>query len=236
YLQKHCADRLMVFLSHHRSQIPQAPILEIGCGTGYVTLPLLPLTIPRPARITDISALMVAYCRRKCITNDLLPSGIDFQVLDGEMVSEKNHYAAIVSGLTFQWFLNFRASFRRLIDALAPQGFLFFSIFSDQSFPEWKAMCRKLGFPFNGNRLPSIEWIEEAASEKGATLQLTREKKTISFPSSMDFFKSLKSIGASTLVHKNHLSSHQLKALVRHWDSESYPDVKSTYEIVYGVL
>ena len=61
----------------------EGPVLEIGCGTGFLSASLAELFPGRRLELTDLAPAMVAHCRQKMAAEAVHPD-IRFRVLDGE--------------------------------------------------------------------------------------------------------------------------------------------------------
>ncbi|NJL22731.1 MAG: methyltransferase domain-containing protein [Leptolyngbyaceae cyanobacterium SM1_3_5] len=224
-LQKLYADRLFSLLDDQ--SIPAGKILEIGCGTGFLTQKLVDRFGDRSLLITDLSSKMLTFCQQN-LDRTQLKVPIEFQQLDGEFLDSQERYALIMAGFVVQWFQSI-ASIQRLIDRLKLGGLLLISYPSYESFPEWRAICQELNLPFTVNLLPDADLLKQF----GAVYQT--ETIATSFPSAADFFRSMKAIGAGFNTTGKQLTRSQMKRLIQVWDARS-SDVTVSHQIVYGVI
>jgi malonyl-CoA O-methyltransferase len=98
-LQRLVAGRLAARIA--ALPLPPAPrILEIGCGTGFLSRHLLAGRPGARGLITDLSEAMVRRCR------DTLAGASDFLVMDGERpcLTPPGGFDLICSSLALQWF------------------------------------------------------------------------------------------------------------------------------------
>jgi len=125
-------------------KIETAPkkILEIGCGTGFLTNQLIDKYPKSKIIATDISPNMIAKCQQKFKESDVLK----FQVMDGENIKLDGKFDLIVSSMTFQWFENLPKATRDLKKILNPNGMLYFDLPSRESFPEWRDILERNNF------------------------------------------------------------------------------------------
>lgn len=233
--QKISSKQLRNHLLKLKKELPDGPVLEIGCGTGFISKEIVEIFNGRPIQITDISSGMLDYCKTKIKKTGLDCSNVSWEIQDGEAIS-RNGYALIVSGFTFQWFENLKKSMAKFREAICPGGKIGCSFVGEASFPEWKAMCKKLNIKYTGNPLPSPEYIEKSLCHDSVDVNLFQEDIVLTYTSAMDFFRSIKKIGAGTNIDENALSAKELKFLARSWN-EACPDgVKITYKIHYALV
>ena len=76
-------------------------ILEIGCGTGYVTTALFELFKDSNITAVDIAPGMINHVKSK-----LLDKRVEFICADAEEMDFDKKYDLIISNATFQWFNN----------------------------------------------------------------------------------------------------------------------------------
>lgn len=229
-LQRQIADRLIASLEPWKAIIPEGPIIELGCGTGFVSGGLVTLYPDRPIEVTDLSPDMVEYCSQKFSDSPQLT----FSQLDAEHPPHKEpHYALTVSGFTAQWFDDPALTLGRWLQATKAGGLLLISFPGNESFPRWKKYCRDLGLPYTGNELPDVEEMVIKMSVDSSQVDYYEDTVTETFDSALDFFKSLKNIGASTQKKGRALSASEMSLLIDHWDSQSDGPVKVDYHIVF---
>lgn len=229
-LQKNTANRLIASLRPWRDILPPGPIVELGCGTGFVTKKLAELYPARKIIAIDLSQEMIEASRRKLGHHDNLA----FKQLDAETAThEKPEYAMTISGFTAQWFKDPALTLGRWLEATKPGGLLLASFPGSESFPEWKRHCRELGLPFTGNRLPDTEEMIIKLSGGPSRIDYHEDTVTRTFDSAFDFFKQLKRIGAGTRKEGRPLSPKELSLLIGHWDRSSPNGVRVSYHIVF---
>ncbi|MBD2088742.1 methyltransferase domain-containing protein [Microcoleus sp. FACHB-1515] len=224
-LQKLYADRLFSLLDDR--SIPAGKILEIGCGTGFLTQKLVDRFGDRSILITDLSSEMLNFCQQN-LDKTRLKASIEFRQLDGESLNSNEQYALIAAGFVVQWFQSID-SIQRLIDRLEPNGLLLVSYPSCESFPEWRSICQKLDLPFTVNPLPDSQLL----AQFGGVYRT--ETIATSFASAADFFRSMKAIGAGFSTTGKQLTRSQMKRLIQAWDAQT-GEIEVSHHIVYGVI
>lgn len=227
--QEGAAAMLVSIIKENLYAIPDGPVLEIGCGTGFVTRKLLPVFPDQIFLITDISKSMVETCRSHLIDNGFDCSRCLFAAYDGESAWPENSFAMIFSGFTFQWFTDIKGTLLGLVKALKPGGLLAFSVQTEGSFIQWKVACEAMDIPFTANPLPSYDQIVTVLSVSGEDLKACEKPVHVTYKSSADFFRSLKRIGAGTKVRDDYLTPSMMKKLIKGWDEMAGQSVDVTY-------
>ncbi|MDX1638786.1 MAG: methyltransferase domain-containing protein [Balneolaceae bacterium] len=229
-LQRSVADRLINSLRPWIDIIPPGPILEVGCGTGFVTEGLIDLFPGRSLEITDIAPEMVEICRKKFGGH----RDASFRTLDAEQLdADPKTYAMTVNGFVAQWFEHPAVTMGSMLEATKPGGLLLGSFPGSESFPEWKEACRELGLPYTGNPLPDTE--ELVVKLSGGPVQVDYYEDTVKqeFASAADFFSHLKKVGAGTQRTGRQLTPKEFRLLMDHWDNKTQGPVKVSYHVVF---
>ncbi|MBI4784835.1 MAG: methyltransferase domain-containing protein [Oscillatoriophycideae cyanobacterium NC_groundwater_1537_Pr4_S-0.65um_50_18] len=241
-MQKDCANDLINYLFKALPQplkLPPGKILEVGCGTGFITQELVDCFGDRSLEITDLSPEMLQFCQAHLqmnLNHQPFKSQIEFHQMDGEAIDPHPlPYAMIVSGFTIQWFKDPIATLRNWRSQLQPGGILLISFPTDQSFPEWRQVCRKLNLPFTANPLPNAELIWTALAQEFSLFQTYDQSMKLTFNSAADFFRNLKAIGAGFNQQDQRLSLSQMRQLINYWDSQT-DEISVQFHIAFGVL
>ncbi|WP_254904781.1 methyltransferase domain-containing protein [Clostridium tyrobutyricum] len=114
--------------------------MEIGCGTGELTLSLSKLFPSSHITAVDIAPGMIDTAKSK-FKNQY----IDFICDDIENMKIKHNYDLIISNAAFQWFNNLQKTVDKLYVALNSAGILCFSTFGQYTFCELKECFNKAG-------------------------------------------------------------------------------------------
>ncbi|MBF0238712.1 MAG: methyltransferase [SAR324 cluster bacterium] len=230
--QKYSANR---FFSRCEPILPlctQHPVLEIGCGTGFVSEILLSASPDHHLEITDISPAMLRQCQERLLSRQIPINHAKFYQLDGEKLDIGEHYGLILSNLTFQWFLDFSGSLEKLMKALRPGGWLVFSVPGSGCYPEWKQACKELHLSVTANSLPDLTALTKQMQPHSARIHLEQMEYTEWHPSARAFFHSLKAIGAATSLGSVRLSPSEFRRLLEYLDGQaSDRGIPVTYEL-----
>ncbi len=231
-VQKKAADRLVEFLKPF-TRFVDGPVLEFGCGTGFITDRTAAWWPDLPREVTDLAPEMVEHTRAKL--SGKLPEHTVFRTLDIERFAPEHPYGLILSGLTVQWTDDLQATLKHLGTALKPGGLIAVSYFNSKSFPQWKSLCREAKVPYTANPLPKPD-VATYLGMKYKTLVLNEIGKE-EHESPMAFFQHLKAIGAGVRKGKGPRGTAEtVHALQRTWESKRRKSFTITYGITYAII
>ena len=201
------ADRIVAL------PLPAAPrVLEIGCGTGFLTAALHDRGLGGCWLVTDLAPAMVERCRARLGARP----DTAFAVLDGEHGARpaEGPFDLICASLAFQWFADLPAAVARLRGWLAPRGHLVFTTLVAGTFAEWDAAHRTEGLAPGTLRFPGVADLA-ALCEGSLAIEHHREDHA----DARAFLRSVKAIGAGT-PHTDHrpLSPTTLRRVMARFD------------------
>lgn len=208
YIQREVAEKLMSFCPNKTP----LKILEIGCGTGFLTKMLVNKYPESQITAIDISGKMIEKCQSK------LPF-IKFEKADGETFKPIEKFDLIISNMTVQWFENQVSGIDRLQEFLKPNGQILFSTLGEKNFHQWRDVLKELNLPSGLLTAPTYKNIIE------------EQEESVMYQHPIDFIKGLKDIGASHSEAPS-LSLSQLKAACDLFQSKHCCNV--TWHILYG--
>ncbi|MGN7610779.1 methyltransferase domain-containing protein [Magnetococcales bacterium HHB-1] len=202
-----------------------AKILEIGCGTGFLSQSLKQRWPEALLLFSDLSPTMVT----RCLKNLSPTRSTHFLVMDGSYPAVKN-IDLIISSMTFQWFTNLSEALNRLYDALAPGSQLIFAMPGMGTFQKWRHLCKKFNIPCGLQHFPDAKVFPEMLPQ--AKCHIEEAFFPIHYPSLQHFLKNLKETGAHT-PHLDHYpaSTGALRAVMRH--NGSRDGFKDHYHILF---
>jgi len=149
-IQKVVAETLIADLPEGREAEKIENILEIGCGTGYLTKLLFEKYENKNICISDISPSMTV--RAQMSGQDIAKAQghtTRWAVFDAEKppTAMTGKYDLIVANMVFQWLEDAEKGIERLTNLLKPGGRIIYSTLGPDSFEEWKTVLRKLELP-----------------------------------------------------------------------------------------
>lgn len=203
--------------------LPENPrVLEIGCGTGFLTQALAEAGVGGEWLVTDLAPDMLERCRARLGGS----SRHRFAVLDGEHgTPEGAPFDLICSSLALQWFEDAPAALARMAGWLAPGGHGLVTTLGPGSFAEWRAAHEALGLEAG---TPSFA---PAAAFAGLDPEAPAVENRIEHhASARAFLHAVKAIGAGTAQPGHRpLSPRALRGVM---DAFERNGGKVTYEVV----
>lgn len=206
-------------------------ILEIGCGTGFLT-ELLAVNYPEANILaTDISGKMIEAARKKLSHF----SNIAYLTADGEKLNLQGEFDLIVSSAVFQWFNDYSEPFEYYHQLLTPGGWLSFNTFGEGTFCELQEVLAELGISPGGNGFIKQHELNQCMTARGFG-NCKVERKTIrdfSF-SARELFLGIKKIGAHSFGYA--LKEGEIFKLTGLYKKLYCTDnqVFASYEVLYG--
>jgi len=246
HVQKNMKDFLIEFMLENNRNNPEVKnILEIGCGTGYLTSALIDLFPYSHITAVDIAPGMITEIKSK-IKN----VSVGFICGDLEEMDINNTYDIIISNATFQWFNHITTTIEKLYAALNPNGILCFSTFGENTFFELNESFKKVkeeltikesvysGQSFYGLNELSI-LCKDAIRNQNIDDILVQSKEIFEyeyFNNCNDFFSSIKKTGANNSNKNNRCTSPTFIKKVINYYNENFSEnnkIKATYHCLF---
>ncbi|WNR44936.1 malonyl-ACP O-methyltransferase BioC [Paenibacillus roseipurpureus] len=259
HVQRSMANALLQSLKGRlpASGVRTSDILEIGCGTGYVTEKLLTeLTEPPPASITavDLAPAMLAAAQQRiqrvsAQRGDLAEQSktqVQFLLEDVELWAANAAPASfdiIISNACFQWLRDPQRTLVSLRRLLRPGGVIAFSTFGPETFHELhqafaKAYCANGLTPQrHGKSFPSGDAWDRLLQAAGFSDRAFEQWLHVEEHASVsDFLHAVKAVGASTseASPSRGLGSRRLfTQMYGHYEQafSSPKGIRATYEV-----
>ncbi|SFS31028.1 malonyl-ACP O-methyltransferase BioC [Marininema halotolerans] len=238
-IQREMAMELMIRMDqlsiHHVNRI-----LEIGCGTGYLTGQLLSSFPKASILAVDISQRMVNQAQTRW------GDRVTFKVCDAEVVNweKEGPFDLIVSNATVQWFSQPNQTFTKLVRGISPGGWLIASTFGPGTFKELHTLFREVeverGLPIVRHGLElhgSEEWQQRMEQAAFTSVQSNAYNYPFYYKNAREFVRAIRGMGAthSEFNHSSIMAGRLLSEVLKRYDCRySITDgVSATFEAVW---
>lgn len=182
--QKQIAQRLFQQIQHHMNT-PQKRILEIGCGTGFLTQFIAQLN-PSIYYLNDLNEQLEEVLQPQL-------KGLCYQIIlgDAEQIEFPTQLDSVVSSSCVQWFRDLPRFLEQIANHICPGGHLFFSTFGPRNLQEIRAITQS-GLPyFNTTELSAL------VPPNFELLFMEEEDIVLPFKSALDVLHHLKETGVN---------------------------------------
>jgi malonyl-CoA O-methyltransferase len=226
-LQRNVGLNLLKMLEN---QIPAGVVLDLGCGTGFLTRELSRIADDGIIIAMDIAIPMLERARKKnkggffCGDIEKLPVGSG--LID-----------CIFSNFALQWCVDLLTVFSQFRKVLKPDGQFFFSTFGPQTFWELKHAWAQVDDYSHVNHFYSVEEIQKFMRRAGLEVcKISNFNRQSYYPDVMTLMKEIKAIGAHNMTqnrNKNITSKKQLNELITAYEKFRINDkIPATYEVI----
>ncbi|MFC1517540.1 malonyl-ACP O-methyltransferase BioC [Candidatus Margulisiibacteriota bacterium] len=221
--------------------IPQR-ILDLGCGTGAISLALARKFPKAQIHAVDIAEGMIKVAESKAV--ELGINNIAWRIEDLETLSfPEESFDLIISSAALQWTNHLPLVFARLFKLLDPGGCLLFSIFGKKSLCELREAAKKAyGNKYNYEQtFPDTQEITNILNRSSfKMIKVDSAIKERIYDSVEHLLKTLKNIGAQNSSIKRPLRlipKGEWAAMLEYYKEKFGIEtkIKATYEILYGV-
>ncbi len=210
----------------------RGPLLDLGCGTGFLSAKLL--AFAQPVIALDMALPMLQVTRTKladmpnvtylCADAEQLP--LAGQIVDG-----------VISNLALQWCINLDVVFTDIKRVLKPGGRLVFSTFGPQTLQELKAAWADVDDYNHVNEFYSEQQLTHFLQLAGYTeIKIETRLYRSSYGSVLALMKELKHIGAHNMIagrNKNITTKTQMQRMIAAYERYRRGDrIPATYEAI----
>ena len=209
-------------------------ILDIGCGTGFLTGELLSLLDSQQLIALDLALPMVKATKEKysAVTN------LQYLCADAELLPlADNAVDRIFSNVALQWCQNLAVVFDEIKRVLKPNGSLIFSTFGSQTLQELKQAWASVDDFSHVNEFYNAKQIREYLNTTGyQEIVITEKIYTSHYTSVMALMRELKGIGAhNVMAGRNHnmTGKSKMQAMINDYETLQVNNkIPATFEII----
>jgi len=188
-------------------------ILEIGCGTGFLTHELLENFRPGYYMINDLVGTMQFEIEKITLAHEF--AHWSFAPGDAEMLTFPGDFDMVVSTSTIQWFQHPASFFSSIVRSMASGSIIAFSTFGKDNFMEIKVLqgvCLKY---------PSMEELHSWLSSSFEMLHCSEEIIQLHFETPWDVLKHIRHTGVNSISDK-------------HWNRRDLSNFEAKYNELYA--
>jgi len=234
-LQREVGERLYERLDY--INIQPKTVLDLGCGTGFLTQKLLK-QYPKAALIALDIAVNMLKETQKCGGWFHKPKLI---CADAEALPLKNASVdLIISNLMVQWCNDLPKSFAEMRRVLKPNGMILFSSFGTDTLKELRASWQAVDQYTHTSTFVDMHDVGDALMQAGFTQPvMDMDMITMTYHSVRELMQDLKQIGANNAHHSQRKSltgKQRLLAFEHAYQCYQQADglYPATYEVIYG--
>ena len=235
--QRKIADRMLARLSDKvPANISPAHVLDVGCGTGYLSAGVRNLLPHTRLTALDLAPGMLAYAQEHRPVADRWVCG------DAESLPlPENSVDLVVSNLAYQWCEQPELWGAELHRVLKNGGVGVFSTFGPNTLTELHASWKEVDDFVHVNQFIAIEKLQEQLSAVGLHCELVVEKHQLHYSDLKSLMRELKAIGAHNINsgrNEGLTSRKRLRKLIDAYEKFRNSDgqLPASYEVVYGVV
>lgn len=165
-------------------------VLEVGCGTGFLTKEILRQFNPSKYFLNDLSLEMLEVCSQLSYKYfqvfDYLPG-------DAESIAFPKQVNLLISASTMQWFDDPSCFIQKVSDSLASDSYFAFSTFGPQNFREIKTLTS-----YSLNYLYRNEW-HQLLNDDFEIIESFEWQQSLFFEDGIQVLKHIKQTGVNGL-------------------------------------
>lgn len=221
------AAALVADLAARQHPVGVTRILEVGCGTGFLTRDIQSRWPQADMVVTDIAPEMVGR-----VAQGGMIAGT-FLTMDGEQpLFDGPWFDLIVSSLAFQWFDDLGSAMQRLVTLLRPRGSLFFSTMGEASFSRWRAAHVTCGLVAGVPDYPGLGDLQRMLGAYPDAFAFD-EHYDVACPTARDLVTHIKGIGAAVPNEgRLPLTSVQMRRVMAAYDGAGGEG--DSYHVLFG--
>jgi malonyl-CoA O-methyltransferase len=204
-------------------------VLDLGCGTGFLTQQLSPYC-------EHLIALDLAFPMLQ-ITREKLNRKIDYVCADAENLPFSNQSIdTIFSNVALQWCLPIDKALNELHRILKNDGKLIFSTFGLQTLNELKTAWKSIDNFSHVNHFYHESGLKAALEKAGFTeIEIQKQLYISHYDSVLDLMRELKYIGAHNVNsnrQKNLTSKKTLQTMIENYPRNEFGKISSTFDVI----
>lgn len=227
----------MALLASFNDETVKGILLDLGCGTGFLTSELLRQALYYDLKAIvalDIALPMLQTARCKLIRQQK----VSYLCADAERLPVAGQSVdAVFSSLALQWCRNPEAFFADIKRIIKPGGRLVFSTFGPETLHELKNAWAQIDSYCHVNEFYSEEQLRQFLQGAGfREIQMVKKNYRPSYDSVVDLMKELKSIGAHNVMlgrNKKMTTKTQMQQMIAAYEKHRIGDcISATFTAI----
>lgn len=219
-------------LTKFLSQKLTGNVIDIGCGTGFLTQALLPDCDNVNLIALDLALPMLRATREKLVDS------VSYVCADAENLPfAKNSIDTLLSNVALQWCQPIDKALNELRQILKPDGTLIFSTFGSQTLCELKIAWASVDNFTHVNTFYNAQQLQTALQQAGFNnLEIKVEQYLPCYESVLDLMRELKHIGAHNVnsARSKHLTTKKtLQTLLKNYPRSNSGEIIATFEVIF---
>lgn len=207
-------------------------VVDLGCGTGFLTQALLPHCEKADLIALDLALPMLQTTGRK------LGKTIHYVCADAEFVPfATNSIDALLSNLALQWCLPIDKALSELHRVLNMNGELIFSTFGSRTLHELKNAWASVDDDAHVNEFYTAPQLQQALENTGwVNIEIKNQLYISRYDSVLDLMRELKNIGAHNVNSqrkKNFTTKKTLETMMKNYPHDNSSNIVATFEIIF---
>jgi len=209
-------------------------VLDLGCGTGFLTGELLALSAGGQMIALDIALPMLHRARSKLIGQ----TNVRYLCADAERLPlQADCIDSVCSNLALQWCRNLPVVFSDMRRILKPGGRLQFSTFGPRTLQELKTAWAEVDQFNHVNEFYSEQALRDFLEQaRFADIQISSKVYDTTYSSVMALMRELKQIGAHNVTvgrNKQMTTKAQMQAMMNAYEKQGADgEISATYEVI----
>lgn len=225
-IQRHVSEKLASLVLRYKTGLPY-DILELGCGTGFLTENLLDAFPNANWTINDINSevreSIGMLFQEKSFAKPL------YVFDDAEKIPFDSNYDLIISSACIQWFSNLPLFLNEISNKLNANGLLAFSTFGSQNLTEIKMISGK------GLNYYTLDDYTSFLNDKYEILYCSEDIVNLYFDDPYDVLKHIKSTGVNGAFRQHWTKSNLAEFMNDYKQFQTPKGYTLTYHPIYFI-
>jgi len=210
-------------------------ILDVGCGTGFLTYDLLEKKVGQQLIALDLASSMLQMSKNKLKRF----SSVQYICADAEQLPLlKNSIDTLVSNLALQWCQNLSQVFNGFNDVLKKGGQVYFSTFGSATLQELKYSWKIVDDYSHVNEFYTTDQLYIFLQQSGfKEIYIDTKMYYSNYRTVIDLMRELKGIGAHNVLsgrNRKLTSKGQMQKMINAYEKfRTNGMIPATYEIIF---